>query len=246
MLLCMQPRGHIPHLLQHLRRPLDADGAAKGEHPREERRGGRHIHADPEMVGVHHLRGHILPEVVYDAPHGAVFTQQRHPLGRVVVHAKDLPDITGWVKERVCYVRGVGFLDGRHAVHPELGQFPVLSRPAHGVVEVPVPDEGVRAEAIAVPLMFQDLFLFRRVLEILEGDGPLFVDRRLDGVDGVVHGLVVRLGRAVHVDGAVQERGVVPACEVAQLLDEGGAFLLRDEVGRLHSVHQQFQFRQLQ
>ena len=246
MLLCMQPRGHIPHLLQHLRRPLDADGAAKGEHPREERRGGRHIHADPEMVGVHHLRGHILPEVVYDAPHGAVFTQQRHPLGRVVVHAKDLPDITGWVKERVCYVRGVGFLDGRHAVHPELGQFPVLSRPAHGVVEVPVPDEGVRAEAIAVPLMFQDLFLFRRVLEILEGDGPLFVDRRLDGVDGVVHGLVVRLGRAVHVDGAVQERGVVPACEVAQLLDEGGAFLLRDEVGGLNGVHQQFQFRQLQ
>ena len=77
-----------------------------------------------------------------------------------MVHAKDLPDITGWVKERVCYVRGVGFLDGRHAVHPELGQFPVLSRPAHGVVEVPVPDEGVRAEAIAVPLMFQDLSFF--------------------------------------------------------------------------------------
>ena len=38
----------------------------------------------------------------------------------------------------------------------------------------------------------------------------------------------------------------MPACEVAQLLDEGGAFLLRDEVGGLHGVHQQFQFRQLQ
>lgn len=36
------------------------------------------------------------------------------------------------------------------------------------------------------------------------------------------------------------------AGEMAQLLDEGGAFLLRDEVGGLHSVHQQFHFRQLQ
>ena len=72
------------------------------------------------------------------------------------------------------------------------------------------------------------------------------MDRPLDGVDGVVHSPVVRLGRAVHVDGAVQERGVVLAGEVPQLLDEGGAFLLRDEVGGLHSVHQQFQFRQLQ
>ena len=122
----------------------------------------------------------------------------------------------------------------------------MLFRPAHGVVEVPVPDEGVGAEPIAVPLVFQDLFLFRRVLEILERDGPLLVDRRLDGVDGVIHSLIVRFSRAVHVDRTVQDRGVVPAGEMAQLLDEGGAFLLRDEVGGLHSVHQQFQFRQFQ
>ena len=137
-------------------------------------------------------------------------------------------------------------MDGRHAVHPELRQFAVLFRPAHGVVEVPVPDEGVGAEPIAVALVFQDLFLFRRVLEILEGDGPLFVNRRLDRVDGVVHSFIVRLGGAVHVDRAVQKRGIVPAGEMAQLPDEGGAFLLCDEVGGLHSVHQQFQFRQLQ
>ena len=87
----------------------------------------------------------------------------------------------------------------------------MLFRPAHGVIEIPAPDEDIGAESIAVALVFQDLFLFRRVLEILEGDGPLFVNRRLDRVDGVVHGLVVRLGRAVHVDGAVQERGVVSA-----------------------------------
>ena len=137
-------------------------------------------------------------------------------------------------------------MDGRHAVYPKLGQFAVLFRPAHRIVEISVPDEGVGAEPIAIALVFQDLFLFRCVLEILEGDGLPFMDRRLDRVDGVVHGLVVRLGCAVHVDGAVQERGVVPAGEMAQLLDEGGAFLLRDEVGGLHSVHQQFQFRQLQ
>ena len=74
----------------------------------------------------------------------------------------------------------------------------------------------------------------------------MFVNRRLDRINGIVHGLVVRLGRTVHVDGAVQDRGVVPTGEMAQLLDEDGAFLLCDEVGGLHSVHQQFQFRQLQ
>ena len=56
------------------------------------------------------------------------------------------------------------------------------------------------------------------------------MDRRLDGVDGVVHSFIVWLGRAVHIKGAVQERGIVPAGEMAQFLNEGGALFLCNQV----------------
>ena len=126
--------------------------------------------------------------------------------------------------------------------HPGPGQAASAGRDAGGAgqrvqPDRPKPEAGQKHMGLAVVL--QHLFLFRRVLEILERDGPLPVDRRLDGVDGVVHSFIVRLGGAVHVDGAVQKRGIVPTGEMAQLLDEGGALFLCNKVGGLHSVHQQ-------
>ena len=73
---------------------------------------------------------------------------------------------------------------------------------------------------------------------------PMHMDGGLDSVNGIVDGLVVRLGCTLHIDGAVQMSRIVDAGKPAELLEQGRTLLLRDKVGGRHSVRQQFQFRQ--
>lgn len=67
-----------------------------------------------------------------------------------------------------------------------------------------------------------------------------------DYIDGIVNGFVVRLDRAVHIDGTVQVFCIVDAGESAQLFNQGGTLFPCDEVRGLHRIHQQFEFRQLE
>lgn len=73
---------------------------------------------------------------------------------------------------------------------------------------------------------------------------PMHMDGGLDSVNGIVDGLVVRLGCTLHIDGAVQMSRIVDAGKPAELLEQGRTLLLRDKVGGRHSVRQQLQFRQ--
>ena len=92
--------------------------------------------------------------------------------------------------------------------------------------------------------MLEYLFLFRRVLKILEGDLLFLLDGVVDGIHIVVDALILRLWSAAHVNAAVQLFRLRCAGEMAQLLDEGGALFLRDKPGGFHRIHQQLQLRQ--
>ena len=137
-------------------------------------------------------------------------------------------------------------LDGDHAIHPELGQLLVLLRPAHDVIVVLAPDQGVGAEHITIPAVLQDLFLAGGVLYVPEGDLPLFLDGGMDHVHRVIDRLIALLDRAVHVYGPIQLPGLLLAGESCQLAEQIGTFLSGDEVGGLHCVHQQLQLRELE
>ena len=198
------------------------------------------------MRSVYDLCLHLLSEAVYNAAHGAVLAQQCYPLDVGSEHPEHLVDIRRGIEVLRWYGLLHQQLHSGHAVYTELGQLAVFLRPAHGVVIVPAPDQGIGAELVPIAVVLEDFFFLCGVLYVLEGDPPLLLDGGVDHVHRIVDRLVVLLRCALHVDRAVQLSGLLLAGEGGQLADQAGAFLPGDEVRGLHRIHQQLQFRQLE
>ena len=89
----------------------------------------------------------------------------------------------------------------------------MLVRPAHHVVAVAVPGQGVGAEHVGLPAVFELLLLGRGVGEIQEGDFALGVDGLVDGVDKVVDMLIFGLDAVCNRNVPLEPRRGVAAGE---------------------------------
>ncbi len=153
----LQPFCHLSHFHRNLLWLRNTDFPAKSKDPSEKGRAGGNIHSGLEVLSVHDFRLHLLTEAVYHAAHGAVFAQQCYPTNVRSKHPEYLMDIYCGI-ETLCWYGSLHeqFHSG-HAVYTELGQFAVFLRPAHSVIIILAPDQGIGAELvpIAVVLAFK-------------------------------------------------------------------------------------------
>ena len=181
---------------------------------------------------VHRLGLGSVAEVVQDGVHGDGVAEQRH-LGAVGI--KELEGLLREVCNGVVLRPGHGGVRQdlrslQNAVHPEGGHLAVLLRPAHHVIAVAVPGQGVGAEHVGLAAVFE-LLLFRRgVGKIQEGDFALGVDGLVDGVDEVVDMLVLRLDAVGDRNVPLEPRRGVAAGEGQQLRGQDAALFLGDEL----------------
>ena len=89
-------------------------------------------------------------------------------------------------------------------------------------------------------------FPIQAVVEIPEGDLPVFGDGVLNGVHIIVDGFVHALDPAADQYVPAHEPGVVDAALAAQLFNQFPGFLFREEAAGLDGVDEQLQFRQLE
>ena len=146
----LQPSCHLSHFRRNLLRLHNTDFPAKSKDPGEKGRAGGNIHGGLEVRPVYDLRLHLLSEAVYNAAHGAVLAQQCYPLDVGSEHPEHLVDIRRGIEVLRWYGLLHQQLHSGHAVYTELGQLAVFLRPAHGVVIVPAPDQGIGAELVPI------------------------------------------------------------------------------------------------
>lgn len=198
------------------------------------------------MALVHDLCGNVLTEAVDDAVHEGVFAQQRNMARFAGKHGKFLCkirrhiEILGLLKG--CVLRDPQAVD---AVYPELCDLLPVVVEANEVVNVVVPEQGIRGNEVDLSVVPMDALLGGRVIEVAEGDLFPFRYGGLDAVYADVDALVDSFYAAVDVQMSFQQHGVSGSDKGRQAFDQLLAFSRRDEPRRLHRVNQQLDLRRL-
>ena len=78
---------------------------------------------------------------------------------------------------------------------------------------------------------------------VLEADLFVFRNGGVDDIDVCIDSLIVCLGPIVNIDLALKSGGILNAGKSLQFFDQMIRLASCDELGRLYSVHEQFQFR---
>lgn len=161
------------------------------------------------MALVHDLCGNVLTEAVDDAVHEGVFAQQRNMARFAGKHGKFLCkirrhiEILGLLKG--CVLRDPQAVD---AVYPELCNLLPVVVEAYEVVNVVVPEQGIRGNGVNLSVMAVDALLGGRIIEIAEGDLLSLCNGGLDAVYADVDALVDGFYAAVDVQMPFQQCGV--------------------------------------
>lgn len=227
-------RFHNPHL------------PGRGEHPAVEIAAeiDRRLHA--EMALVHDLRGNILSEAVDDAVHEGGFAEQRNMARFAGKHGKFLCKIRRHIEIlRLLYGGFLRDLQAVDTVYPELCDLLPVVVEANEVVNVVVPEQGIRGNEVDLSVVPMDALLGGRVIEVAEGDLFPFRYGGLDAVYADVDALVDSFYAAVDVQMSFQQHGVSGSDKGRQAFDQLLAFSRRDEPRRLHRVNQQLDLRRL-
>ena len=141
---------HNPHL------------AGRGEHPSVEIAAeiDRRLHA--EMALVHDLRRNVLTEAVDDAVHEEVFAEQPDLAFFSVEHGELLRKIRRDVKIlRLLYGGFLRDLQAVDAVYPELCNLLPMVVEAYEIVNVVVPEQGIRGNEVDLSVVPMDALLRR-------------------------------------------------------------------------------------
>ena len=225
-------RFHNPHL------------TGRGKHPAVEIAAeiDRCLHG--EMIIIHDLRGNILPEAVDDTVHEDVFTQQRDPTRPAGEHGKLLRKIRRHIEIlRLLYGGFLRDLQAIDAVYPELCDLLPVVVEAHEIVNIVVPEQGIRGNGVNLSVMAVDALLGGRIIEIAEGDLLSLCNGGLDAVYTDVDALVDGFYAAVDVQMPFQQRGVSGSDKGRQPFDQLSALLRSNEAGGLHRINQQLDLR---
>lgn len=111
------------------------------------------------------------------------------------------------------------------------------------VVNVVVPEQGIRGNEVDLSVVPMDALLGGRVIEVAEGDFPSLCNGGLDAVYADVDALVDSFYAAVDVQMPFQQRGVSGSNKGRQPFDQILAFSRRDEPRRLHRVDEELNLR---
>ena len=183
----------------------------------------------------------LLAEVVDHAVHGVLVAQELH------CGAFTVEELEGLFAE-VGDTPALGFLHGdvlqelrrlADAVHAEGGDLLMLVGPAHHVIAVAVPGQGVGAENIRLAVVLGAFPLGCRPGEVEEGNLPSLVDGPVNHVDVFVDMLVFRLDPIRQRDIALQLSRLVDVGHGCQLVRQDLTFGGSDELGGGHCVDQQ-------
>lgn len=198
------------------------------------------------MALVHDLRGNILSEAVDDAVHEGVFAEQRNMARFAGKHGKFLCKIRRHIEIlRLLYGGFLRDLQAVDTVYPELCDLLPVVVEANEVVNVVVPEQGIRGNEVDLSVVPMDALLGGRVIEVAEGDLFPFRYGGLDAVYADVDALVDSFYAAVDVQMSFQQHGVSGSDKGRQAFDQLLAFSRRDEPRRLHRVNQQLDLRRL-
>lgn len=227
-------------------RRCDLHLPAGGEYPAIEIAAEINGRLHSEVVLVHDLRGCILPEAVDDAVHEGVFAEQRNMARFAGKHGKFLCKIRRHIEIfRLLYGGFLRDLQTVDTVYPELYDLLPVVVEANEVVNVVVPEQGIRGNGVNLSVMAVDALLGGRIIEIAEGDLLSLCNGGLDAVYADVDALVDSFYAAVDVQMPFQQHGVSGSDKGRQAFDQLLAFSRRDEPRRLHRVNQQLDLRRL-
>lgn len=135
---------------------------AGGEYPAEEIAAEIDGCLHAEMVLVHDLRGCILPEAVDDAVHEGVFAEQRNMARFAGKHGKFLCKIRRHIEIlRLLYGGFLRDLQAVDTVYPELYDLLPVVVEANEVVNVVVPEQGIRGNEVDLSVVPMDALLRR-------------------------------------------------------------------------------------
>ena len=152
------------------------------------------------MALVHDLRGNILSEAVDDAVHEGVFAEQRNMARFAGKHGKFLCKIRRHIEIlRLLYGGFLRDLQAVDTVYPELCDLLPVVVEANEVVNVVVPEQGIRGNEVDLSVVPMDALLGGRVIEVAEGDLFPFRYGGLDAVYADVDALVDSFYAAVDV-----------------------------------------------
>lgn len=155
------------------------------------------------MALVHDLRGNILSEAVDDAVHEGVFAEQRNMARFAGKHGKFLCKIRRHIEIlRLLYGGFLRDLQAVDTVYPELCDLLPVVVEANEVVNVVVPEQGIRGNEVDLSVVPMDALLGGRVIEVAEGDFPSLCNSGLDAVYADVDALVDSFYAAVDVNSA--------------------------------------------
>ena len=122
---------------------------------------------------------------------------------------------------------------------------PSLRIKAHQIVVFVIPTERIGAQHIPGSVSAEPPLLPDRVLKIMEADLAILRNTPVKLVHIIVDGLIHGLDPVLYIKLAPQQLRIIDTGQAFDLLDQRQGLLVRNEFGRLHAVHQQFQFRQL-
>ena len=213
------------------------------EYPCEEGGAEGDLGGEKEVCIINGLGLYLFAEVVDDAVHRVLVAQELH------CGAFSVEELEGLFAE-IGDAPALGLLHGgilqelrRFAdpVHAEGGDLLMLVGPAHHVITVAVPGQGVGAENVGLPAVLGELSLGSRPSEIEKLDLFPFVDCPVDDVDVLVDMLVPGLDPFRQRDIPFQVPCLVDVGHGCQLICKNFAFGSCNKLGRRHGVDQQLQ-----
>ena len=105
---------------------------------------------------------------------------------------------------------------------------------------IPIPDQGIRSELIAVPLVFQHFLFGGEILIILKTDLLIGLDRGLNCIYNVINCLITWFRHPIHINVPIQLFRLGAACELSEFSYQVPTLFGCDKPGGLYSVYKQF------
>lgn len=216
---------------------------AELENPGKEGGAEGDLGGEEEMGIIDGLGLGLLAEVVDHAVHCVLVAQELH------CRAFTIEELEGLLAE----IRDAPALGLLHSgvlqklrwladpVHAEGGDLPMLVGPAHHVIAVAVPSQGIGAENVGLPAVLGALPLGGRPSEIEKLDLFPFVDGPVDHVNVLIDILVPGLDPFRQRDIPFQVPCLVDVGHGCQLICKNLAFGSCNKLGRRHGVDQQLE-----
>ena len=213
------------------------------EDPGEEGGAEGDLGGEEEMGIVDGLCLCLFPEVVDHAVHSVLVAQKLHCRAFTVEELEGLFAEIGDAPALWFPHSGIrqDLRQPADAIYAEGGNLPMLVRPAHHVIAVAVPGQGIGAEDVGLAVVLGAFPFGGCPGEIEELNLLLFVDGLVDDVDEFIDPLVLGLDPFRQRDIPFQASSLVDVGHGCQLVRQGLALGSGNEFGGGHGVDQQFE-----